>query len=67
MAVRRSKQKALRLIERLPDDASIEEIMYELYFRASVDRGLDDLDKGNTVSHEEVRRSVAKWLRSSGR
>ena len=62
-----NKQAALKMIARMPDDASLEEIMYELFFRERVDRGLKELDKGKTVSHEEVRRSVARWLRSSGR
>lgn len=67
MKVQNSKQAALRIIERLPDDASTEQIMYELFFRERVDRGMRELDSKKTVSHEEVKRSVAKWLRSSGR
>ncbi|MDZ4277958.1 MAG: hypothetical protein U1B78_02345 [Dehalococcoidia bacterium] len=65
--VENTKQAALKIIDRLPDDASLEEIMYELFFRERVDRGLRELTKGKTVSHEEVRRSAARWLRSSGR
>lgn len=30
--------------------------MYELYFRQRVDRGLEELEQGKTVSHEEVKR-----------
>lgn len=62
-----TKQTAMRIIERMPDDASLEDIMYELYFRERVDRGLRELDEGQTVSHEEVKRSLVKWLRSAGR
>ncbi len=62
-----TKQAALRMIERMPDDASLEDIMYELYFRKRVDRGLRELDEGKTVSHEEVKRSLVKWLQSAGR
>ena len=62
-----TKQTALRMIQHLPHDASLEEIMYELYFRQRVDRGLRELARGKTVSHEDVRRSLAKWLRSAGR
>ncbi len=61
------KQTALRLIESLPADASLEDIMYELYFRQRVDRGLRELSEGRTVSHGEVKRSLAKWLKSAGR
>jgi predicted transcriptional regulator len=62
-----SKQAALRIIESMPDDASLEDIMYELYFRQRVDRGLRELEEGHTVSHEEVQRSIAQWLQSAGR
>ncbi len=61
------KQAALRMIERLPDDVSLEDVMYELYFRQRVDRGLRELDEGKTVSHQEVKRSLVKWLQSAGR
>ena len=62
-----AKQAALRMIELMPDDVSLEDIVYELYFRQRIDRGLDELDQGKTVSNEEVKRSVAKWLQSAGR
>lgn len=61
-----TKESALRLIEGLPEDVSIDDIMYELYFRQRVDRGLRELDAGETVSHEDVERSVAEWLQSDG-
>lgn len=62
-----TKQAVLKIIEQMPDDASLEDIIYEVYFRKRVDRGLREFDKGKTVSHEEVKRSLAKWLRSAGR
>jgi predicted transcriptional regulator len=62
-----SKQAVLRMIERMPEEASVEDIMYELYFRQRVDRGLRELAAGKTVPHGQVKRSVAKWLRSAGR
>jgi predicted transcriptional regulator len=62
-----TKEDALRLIERLPDDVSIEDIIYELYFRQRVDRGLRELDAGDTIPHEQIERSVTEWLQSIGR
>jgi predicted transcriptional regulator len=60
------KQEALRMIRRMPDDVSLEDIMYELYFRQRVDRGLREFDEGKMISHEEVKRSLTKWLQSKG-
>lgn len=62
-----SKQAVLRMIERMPDKASVEDIMYELYFRQRVDRGLSELKAGKTIPHREVKRRLAKWLQSDGR
>jgi predicted transcriptional regulator len=61
-----SKRVALSIIERMPEDASLEEIMYELYFRQRVDRGLRELDEGKTVPHDDVKRDLAEWRRSAG-
>jgi len=62
-----SKQAALQIIQRMPDDTTLEEIMYQLYFRERVDRGLQELEKGKTIPHAELKRSLAKWLQSAGR
>ena len=62
-----TKQAVLKMIERMPDKSSVEDIMYELYFRQRVDRGLTELAAGKTISHEQVKRSIAKWRKSAGR
>jgi predicted transcriptional regulator len=62
-----SKEAALKLIEQLPDDATLDDIMYALYVRQKIERGLRDIEAGNTVSHEDVMRQVGEWLRSAGR
>jgi hypothetical protein len=56
------KQNVIEMIERLPDDASVEDIMAELYFRQKVDDGLRQLDAGEGIEHDEARRKLAKWL-----
>lgn len=56
------KQNVIEMIERLPDDASVEDIMAELYFRQKVDEGLRQLDAGESIEHEEARRKLGKWL-----
>jgi predicted transcriptional regulator len=62
---RPTKQDVLRIIEGMPDDASLEDILYELYLRAQVEAGLEDFRAGRTVSHDEVMREFAKWLQSA--
>jgi hypothetical protein len=59
------EQAALKIIEQIPADASSEDIMYELYFRQRVDRGLREFDADQTISHEEVKRYLVKRPQSS--
>ena len=48
------KQEAIRVIEGLPETASLEDIQYHLYVMAKVDRGRRELREGQGLSQEEV-------------
>jgi hypothetical protein len=50
------KEEARRLVERLPDDATWEDIQYEIYVRQAVEAGLKDSREGRTVPLAEARR-----------
>ena len=50
------KDEARRLVERLPEDATWEDLQYEIYFRQAVEAGLKDSREGRTVPLVEVRR-----------
>ncbi|MEM1117569.1 MAG: hypothetical protein AAF845_20025 [Bacteroidota bacterium] len=56
------KQAVRRLVDRLDDDASFEEIQYKLYVVQQVERGLQDVDAGRTVSHTDARARLERWL-----
>lgn len=56
------KEAALALVSRLADDASFEDIQYELYVLQGVERGLDDSANGRTVPHEEAAARLDRWL-----
>jgi predicted transcriptional regulator len=60
------KQRALAIMEALPDDVSLEELIYQLAFRAHIEEGLRDSSAGRTVSHEAIEGKVAEWRRSAG-
>ncbi len=53
-----AKQLLREAVERLPDDAAVEDAMDRLYFLAKVARGLEAADRGNVVPHDEARRRV---------
>ena len=51
-----AKQLLREAVERLPEDATVEDAMDRLYFVAKVARGLEAADRGDVVPHEEARR-----------
>ncbi len=50
------KQEAKRLIDRLPEDITWDDLMHEIYVRQSVENGLVDSEAGKTTDVSEVRR-----------
>ncbi len=55
------KELALDVLKRLPDNATMPEFAEELY-AAAVREGLEDLNRGATVSHEAVKAQFASWF-----
>ncbi len=49
------KQEAQRLVENLPESASWDDLMYEIYVRQAIEAGLKDSDEGRTLDVKEVR------------
>lgn len=48
------KQEVIQLVQSLPETATLEDIMAELYFRMQVDAGLKELDGGAGIAYKEV-------------
>jgi len=51
-----AKEDARQLIERLPDNATWDDLMYEFYVRQKIDVGIQAADEGRVVPHEEVKK-----------
>jgi predicted transcriptional regulator len=60
METPQTKSEIIRAIEDLPDDATVEDAMERLYFLAKIERGLEQAESGETVSHAEIK---ARFLR----
>lgn len=58
------KEIVLETIRALPDDCSLEEIAERIEFMAAIQKGLDQLDKGEGIPHDEIKRHLASWLTS---
>ena len=58
------KELVLDAISELPDDASLDEIADRVDFLAAIQKGFDQLDRGEGIPHEELKRQIASWLTS---
>ena len=62
------KQSFQALLDRLPDDCSLDDVRYHLYVLQSIERGQADAKAGRTISHQEVAGELRKkWLVNSTR
>jgi len=66
-AMGKEKAEALELIQKLPDEITTDDILEELFFKRMIDRGLQDVDEGRVISHQELKERIAKWRKSAGR
>lgn len=49
------REEAQRLIEKLPANATWDDLMYEIYVRQAIEAGLADSKTGRTLDVNEVR------------
>lgn len=49
------KQDAFELLEKLPQNATWDDLMYEIYVRQAIETGLEDSEAGRTTDVREVR------------
>ena len=57
-----TKEAVIRLIKGLPEDATLSDIMAELYFRSKVDKGRAQLRNGQGIPHAKAKSHLKKWL-----
>ncbi|MGD9156535.1 MAG: hypothetical protein PVG90_13705 [Bacillota bacterium] len=57
-----AKDEAKRIIDNLPEEATWDDLMYQLYVKEKIDKSLAEVDQGKTIPHEEVRKRIfSKW------
>lgn len=56
-----TKEKVLDTINEMPSSFEVEELIEKLIFIEKVEVGLDQLEKGETVTNEEPKQEVKGW------
>jgi predicted transcriptional regulator len=58
-----SRQQLFDALSELPEDATIDDAIKQLLLLKRIKEGVDDAKAGRTVSQEEARERMARWLR----
>ena len=53
-----AKEEAKKLIDKLPEHATWDDIMYELYVKKKIAVALKAAEEGRVLSHEEVKKRL---------
>ncbi len=56
------KAAVLKLLEQMPEEATLEDIQYHLYVLQKIRAGQEAVDSGHVIPHEDVMRELAGWL-----
>ena len=62
-----TKETVRALLDRLPEDCSLDDVLYHLYVVQAVERGEADAQAGHTIPHDQVEAELRrKWLLGAG-
>lgn len=56
-----AKSQVREVLDRLPDDCTIEDVQYHLYVVQKLRRRIEQADAGHAVSHDEAEKQLGKW------
>ena len=56
-----AKQDAIEVIEQLPDNVALDEIVYRLFLLNKVQHGMKDVEDGDVMSSEDFAREIEQW------
>ena len=57
------KDIAKQVIDTLPDEASMDDIIHALYINVKFEHGEREIREGKGVSHEEAKHRLQKWVK----
>jgi predicted transcriptional regulator len=57
-----SKQQVFELLDKLPDNATLDQISEEIAILAAIQRGLESSDAERVITHEDLKNRSATWI-----
>ncbi|MCG5514726.1 MULTISPECIES: hypothetical protein [unclassified Ectothiorhodospira] len=56
-----AKDEVKAILNKLPDDCSLEDVQYHLYVVEKIRRGIERAEKEGTISQKDAERNFSKW------
>lgn len=57
------KETAKQVIDALPDDVTMDDVIHALYIRAKFEHGEGQIRRGEGIPHEQAKQRIQKWAR----
>jgi predicted transcriptional regulator len=61
------KESLVELVQRLPEECTWDDVMYQIYVRQKIEESIQEADEGKLIPHEEVFREFEQCSPSIGR
>ena len=58
-----TKETVKRIVDILPDDTTLDDVIHALYVKTKFDNGLNEILDGRGISHQEAKRRLQKWIK----
>lgn len=58
-----TKNKVLQVIDKMPDQFSLDELMEEMILIEKIQKGIEQSDKDEVVSDDDLNSRLPEWLR----
>ena len=58
-----AKQQVASMLQKLPDDCSLEDIQYHLYVIEKIKNGVERAESEGVVSQQDAEKHLVKWIR----
>lgn len=55
------KEEVLHAVSALPQTATYEDVMYQLYVLAKIAKGEEDVRQGRTITSERLKEKIKSW------
>ena len=57
------KKSVVSIVEKMPEESTLEDIMESLYVKQKIIKGQKQLEEGHYYTHEEAKEIMREWLK----